>query len=194
DERTFDTLVERLGVPASADRVSLRVASGNDSAYYVVDDAKDSAHLVVHLSDGRATVSGDVSSAGPDASPAGPIDTSPSGHGEASPVAPGDGVRLDGGGDLVLTAFVDDGFGSGFSYRVDLPAKSDAGDVRALTPSLEVCRIPTRCGGEAAYVPADSAPGVFVNASLVACPTSGACEPDRRAATARSAVLDPATP
>jgi hypothetical protein len=56
----------------------------------------------------------------------------------------------------------------GFEYVAELPLIRDDGEYRALSPYLEVCREPFRCGGEAAYIPGEHRDGVSMNATLAA--------------------------
>ncbi|WP_302080792.1 ArnT family glycosyltransferase [Salinibaculum rarum] len=65
-----------------------------------------------------------------------------------------------------LVAYVDSGTLGGFEYVVTVPVDRTRDGYRALTPSLEVCRGPTRCGGEAAYVPGEHREGVSMNATV----------------------------
>lgn len=77
-------------------------------------------------------------------------------------------VAHDGESDLRLVAFVDYGSLGGFEYVTRLPLVRDNGQYRALSPYLEVCRGPARCGGEAAYVPGEHRSGISMNATLSA--------------------------
>ncbi|MEF8906265.1 MAG: glycosyltransferase family 39 protein [Haloarculaceae archaeon] len=75
-------------------------------------------------------------------------------------------VPLERQGSAELRIFVDSGTVDSFSYRVELPIDRGNGSVRALTPALEVCRQPRRCGGEAAYVPGVHRPNVTLEARI----------------------------
>jgi len=76
-------------------------------------------------------------------------------------------VAHDGESPLRLVTFVDYGALGGFEYVVTLPLQED-GEYRALTPYMEVCEVPSRCGGAAAYVPGEHRAGVWMEASLSA--------------------------
>ena len=76
-------------------------------------------------------------------------------------------VAHDGESPLRLVTFVDYGALGGFEYVVTLPLQED-GEYRALTPYMEVCEVPSRCGGAAAYIPGEHRAGVWMEASLSA--------------------------
>ncbi|MFB6107326.1 MAG: ArnT family glycosyltransferase [Haloplanus sp.] len=135
----------RFGVPESVERVSLRLAAADGHAYYVADGSNATVSPSLVVADGRARLRGvrPVGNASADAS---------------VPVAARDELRL--------TVFADYGTGSGFSYRIDLPVATGDGRTRALTPALELCRRPLRCGGGAAYLPNDTRPGVGIDYDL----------------------------
>ena len=65
-----------------------------------------------------------------------------------------------------LVTYVDYGALGGFEYVVTLPVDRTRAGYRALTPSLDVCRSPKRCDGEAAYVPGQHRDGVWMNATI----------------------------
>jgi len=77
-------------------------------------------------------------------------------------------VPAERGENLRLVAYVDYGSLGGFEYVAELPLDRADGEYRALSPYLEVCRVPTRCGGEAAYVPGVHRDGVSMNATVEA--------------------------
>jgi len=77
-------------------------------------------------------------------------------------------VAHEGGEELRLVAFVSYGALGGFEYVAELPLIRENGEYRALSPSLEVCKVPARCGGEAAYVPGEHRDGVSMNATVSA--------------------------
>jgi hypothetical protein len=133
------TLSVTAGVPRYAESVSLRV-SGADSAYAAADPAGDTVAMTVTLTDGRAVVD------------------SPSFDGPA--VVPLEGGTLD------VRVFVDTGTADAFSYDLAVPVETRDGTVRALTPRTEVCRAPTLCGGEAAYVPGSHRDGVSLEVAF----------------------------
>ncbi len=144
-----------LGVPPGAERVSVRVATDRGHAYYAATNPGETMDVRL-VADGGVRLAGEAE---------------PTGSGNASvPLAPRDTVRV--------TAFVDYGSGSGFSYRLEMPVERSNGTVRALTPYAEVCADPRRCGGEAMYVPRESRPGVSVSTRFVggAAATAGGNE------------------
>jgi len=65
-----------------------------------------------------------------------------------------------------LVTYVDYGALGGFEYVVTLPIDRTRDGYRTLTPTLEVCRSPKRCDGEAAYVPGSHRDGVWMNATV----------------------------
>jgi hypothetical protein len=75
-------------------------------------------------------------------------------------------VALDAEEPVTLTAFIDYGSLGSFEYVVDAPIDNRSGSYRILSPRLEVCQSPRRCGGEAAYVPGEHRSGVWMNASV----------------------------
>jgi len=139
------TLDLYLGIPDGVERVSIRLESEHGQAYYVTNGTPLSVgrgstltpSLVV--GDGRARLRG------------------------VTPVSNGTTIPVDERDELQVTAFADYGAGNGFSYRVELPTATADGRTRALTPYLEHCDRPLRCGGEAAYVPESAGPGVSMN-------------------------------
>ena len=75
-------------------------------------------------------------------------------------------VAQEGDEPLRLVTFVDYGALGGFEYVTEWPLVREDGEYRALSPYLEVCRVPDRCGGEAAYVPGQHRTGVSMNATI----------------------------
>jgi hypothetical protein len=134
-----------LGIPAGADRVSMRLSSEEGQTYFVAQGPPDELTVTLHASDGLAWVTGE-----------GVVSVD-----QAT-------VPIDDRDELLLTVFVDYGAGNGFSYRIELPTATTAEGTRALTPYLEVCEVATRCGGEAAYVPESTRPGVSMNVTTTA--------------------------
>ncbi|MEF8783533.1 MAG: glycosyltransferase family 39 protein [Haloarculaceae archaeon] len=122
------------GVPRFAESVSLR-ASTMRNGYAPLRSPGERANLTVTFADGEAVVD----------SPS--IDE--------AVVLPVDGRET-----LDLRLFVDYGSAAGFSYDLAAPVEYRNGTYRALTPRTEVCRSPTRCGGEAAYVPGGHREGI----------------------------------
>jgi hypothetical protein len=77
-------------------------------------------------------------------------------------------VAHDGESDLRLVTYVNYGGLGGFEYVTRLPLVREDGRYRALSPYLEMCQVPSRCGGEAAYVPGEHRAGVSMSATLSA--------------------------
>ena len=73
-------------------------------------------------------------------------------------------------GSIRLDASVEYVTGTAFTYRIALPVERTESGVRALTPRLETCRIESRCGGQAAYVPGSHRDGIDMNVTLSATP------------------------
>ncbi len=140
------TLDATLGVPQGVERASIRLAAGNDSAYYAVNGTPDELPLRLVAADGRARLAGD----------------------RVTVQGENDGVPLPDRGEVTVEVFLDHGAGSGFSYRLALPVESAGDGVRALTPYHEVCQVPDRCGGEAAYLPSRTRAGFSMNVSVEA--------------------------
>ncbi|AZH26598.1 DUF7846 domain-containing protein [Haloplanus aerogenes] len=152
----------QLGIPSGVERVSIRLASEHGQAYYVTNGTQSSVErdstltpsLVV--SDGRARLRG------------------------VTPVSNTTTIPVDERDELQVTAFADYGVGNGFSYRVELPTATEDGRTRALTPYLEHCDRPLRCGDEAAYVPESAGPGVSMDADLYVANATVDAEPATR--------------
>jgi len=129
------TFAARVGLPASADSVSVRL-EGEDGASAVYGArANKNLPLNLTLAGGEATLSG-------------PIERTDTGS-EGT-------IAVSGPTELVLTVFVDVAPGNRLTYRFTLPAEARNGSVRALTADIEACRIARRCGDAAAYVPGES--------------------------------------
>ena len=119
-----------FGVPASADRVSARVATDEGVGYYTVEGTPATLSATLRVASGSASLDGPA--------------VRPVGENATVPVADAD--------EVVVQVFVSDGAG-GFSYRLELPVRRANGTVSALSPYREVCLIAEHCDGEAAYVP-----------------------------------------
>jgi hypothetical protein len=132
-----------LGVPPGVERVSVRLESDADQAYYVTNGTPSVVTPSLVVGDGRARLRG----------------VTTVGEGDAS-------VPVDGRDELQVTVFADYGAGSGFSYRFEVPTATTDERTRALTPYVEVCRQALRCGGEAAYIPGGMRDGVAVETDL----------------------------
>jgi len=118
-----------LDIPSGVERVSVRLASDGGETYYVTNGTPETASMSLVIDDGRARVRG------------------------VTPVSENATISVDDRDELLLVAFADYGVGNGFSYRAELPTATESGQTRALTPYLERCERPLRCGGEAAYIP-----------------------------------------
>jgi hypothetical protein len=132
-----------LGVPADAQSVSVRLESDGGSALYAANGTSPSLPLSLGVDGNRVHLEGPVR---------------PVGDSARVPVSGRETVRL--------VAYVSTGGPDAFSYRLDVPLLVGDGTVRALTPYPEVCTVPDRCDGEAAYVPGAADPGVSVDLSL----------------------------
>lgn len=133
-------MVVTAGVPRFAERVSVRIETeqGHVTTSATAPDGNLSVALAV--SDARVFLTGSDF------------------ENESVPIEERDTVRT--------RLFVDYGTGAGFSYVVSLPVESGDGSVRALSPHLELCQVPHRCGGAATYVPDTRRPGQYLNATL----------------------------
>lgn len=138
-----------LGVPESVESISVRLASADGETYYAANST-DAETLPLTLS----VVSRDAENA------TARLDGLLTAVGNES-------IPLDGHDDLQLVVFLDHGTG-GFSYRFTLPTLVESGQVRVLSPSVEVCRRPARCGGSAAYLPGETRTGVTLDYGLTA--------------------------
>jgi len=132
-----------LGVPAGVQRVSVRLASEEGEAYYAGTPA-GTLDVTLRVADERARLAGGVQAVGDDT------------------------VAVNETDELLVTVFLDYGSGTGFSYRLELPTRHVDGEVRALSPYREACRLPARCGGGAAYIPGQYRSGVWMNVTLAA--------------------------
>ncbi|PSP72391.1 hypothetical protein BRC86_12630 [Halobacteriales archaeon QS_3_64_16] len=138
------SLRARLGIPDSAERVSIRVSTGEEQSYYAARGTPQTLPLRVVASNGEVRVLGPLRQVGEESLPIGSRGT------------------------IAITVFVDQGPGAGFSYDVELPVARENGTIRALSPSVGVCRRPLYCGGSATYVPGATRPGVAVETALQA--------------------------
>jgi len=138
------TMEARMGVPAAATGVSVRVATDEESAYYTAEPTDGAVDLNVTVRDGELSVAGDVTAVGNRT------------------------LQVDGRETVRVSAFVRYGGADGFTYRLSLPVDSGEERVRALSPRVEQCANARACGGAAAYVPSPSRPSVFVTVSMTA--------------------------
>jgi hypothetical protein len=142
------TLEAVLGIPPGARSVTVRLGTDDGSAYYVRDagsgrNGTRRLDLRVRVAERSVALGGDVRGVGNTSLGLGAADTAR------------------------VTAFVDYAAG-GFSYRLDIPTRTDGEGVRALSPRVEYCRNARACGGAAAYVPGAAPKGVFVRTNLSA--------------------------
>jgi hypothetical protein len=129
------------GIPQYAELVSVRVKSDGGTNATTVVDPEERLVVSLDVERDRATLTG-------------PAIEEPL----TVPV---------GGQDTIRTQlFVDYGTGAGFSYGLALPVEPRADDVAVLSPRLELCTVPHRCGGEATYVPSATRPGQSLNTTL----------------------------
>ncbi|WP_254531506.1 ArnT family glycosyltransferase [Natrinema gelatinilyticum] len=131
-----------VGVPSAAESVTVTLTTDQGSATYVLNNASDRTSLRLIATDGSVQLHGtDIEAT------------------ESLPIGDRD--------DVVLDVFVDRGLGGSFSYRLEVPIRTDGGTVRALTPRVERCSGIRDCGGEAASIPEQSPNGVFVRTDIV---------------------------
>jgi hypothetical protein len=107
-----------LDRPAGARETTVRATTDAGSGYLVAD-GDEPLRLTATVADGRVTVAGPT--------------------GDPATVAVGDRDEV------VLEAFVATGPASGFSYRVVFPVARDGDGLRALSPTVRRCPVPTRC-------------------------------------------------
>lgn len=136
-------LENHLGVPASAGDISIRIATDRGYAYYAADDPGKTLDFRLVTTERDAHLAGEVEPLGNASVPIGQRDS------------------------LQVTAFVDHGAGSGFNYRLRMPVERSNGTVGALTPYVEVCHDPRRCGGEAMYISGETRTSVSVETRFV---------------------------
>ena len=130
-----------LGVPSAAETIEVRGSFGPDGDSTVASMPRNGIDATITVADGQATV------------------TSPQFVENLT-------VQRHSNQPFRLVTYVDYGALGGFEYVVTLPVDRVREGYRALTPRLEVCRSPKRCGGEAAYVPGTHREGVRMNATL----------------------------
>ena len=130
-------------MPAAAESVSLRLTTDEGDALYAANGTRDPLPLNLVVDGDRLQLEGPVDRVG---------------DGPGVPVSDRETARL--------VVYVSTGGADAFSYRLDVPLRREAGTVRALTPYAEVCRVPGRCDGEAAYVPGATDDGVSVTTSV----------------------------
>jgi len=130
-----------LGVPRLTETIQVRGSFGENGQSTAANASAEELDITVTVADDRATVQ------------------SPQFTRNLSVTRLGDEP-------LKLVGFVDYGGLGGFEYVVTVPVDRTRGGYRALTPTLEVCRAPSRCDGEAAYVPGHHRNGVDMNVTL----------------------------
>jgi hypothetical protein len=77
-------------------------------------------------------------------------------------------VSHDGQRPLRIVTYVSYGSLGTFEYVTEMPLIREDGQYRALSPYLEVCGAPLRCGGEAAYIPGEHRSGISMDATISA--------------------------
>ncbi|RZV11381.1 dolichyl-phosphate-mannose-protein mannosyltransferase [Natrinema hispanicum] len=130
-----------VGVPSTAEGVTMTVTTDDDSATAVAANVSEETPVRLTVTDESVRIHG-----------ASWDSTEP--------------LPIDDRDDIVVNVFVDQGPGSSFSYRLELPVRTEGDTVRALTPSVERCSSIRDCGGEAAYIPDQSPDGLFVRTEL----------------------------
>jgi hypothetical protein len=150
------TLSLSFGIPQRVESLSIRLAGADGQTYYAANSTA-AGRLPLTLTVTRDRDADDI--------------TDPEHHATATLDGPITSVgnrtiTLDDHESLQLVVFLDYGTGAGFSYRVTLPTLVEYDEVRTLSPSVEVCRNPTRCDGEAAYIPNETREGVVVEYDL----------------------------
>lgn len=117
------TLDVTLPRPEGVSGTTVRVSTAGGSTYLVDEDTEGPLSLSAVVTGDRLSVSGET--------------LAPSG---------GDGsLTLDGTDEVVLEVFVSTGPAGGFSYQVVFPVERTADGVRALSPTVERCSVPSRC-------------------------------------------------
>ncbi|QLG49122.1 ArnT family glycosyltransferase [Natrinema halophilum] len=145
-EHTAGSAVElnaSVGVPSAAESVTVTVTTAEGSSTHVLENTATETTVRLTATDGAVQLHG-------------------TGIETAEP------VRIADRDDVVLDVFADRGPGSSFSYRLEVPIRTDGETVRALTPRVERCSGIRDCGGEAAYIPEQSPDGVFIRTELAA--------------------------
>ena len=133
-----------LGIPDRARSATLRITTDAGSTTVAVTELPSALSLTATADGDTVTVAGD-------------------GLDEPGSVA------LAAREEVVLELFVQTGTSSGFSYRLAFPVASEDGEVRALSPTTEWCRVPTECEPVGLT---DTDEGVFVETSLAADETA----------------------
>jgi len=136
----------RMGLPARADSVSLRVGNGDDARYYSTNDTDGTLNLTLDIAENEANVRGPIRESG----------------------ASNGSLALESETAIDVSVFVDVAPGNRLSYDFTVPVAAENGSVRVLTPDVEACRLAQRCNGAAAYVPGadDLPPWVSVETDL----------------------------
>jgi len=130
-----------VGVPSTAEGVTMTVTTDDDSATAVAANVSEETPVRLTVTDESVRIHG-----------ASWDSTEP--------------LPIDDRDDIVVDVFVDQGPGSSFSYRLELPVRTEDETVRALTPHVERCSSIRDCGGEAAYIPDQSTDSLFVRTEL----------------------------
>ncbi|WP_277555979.1 ArnT family glycosyltransferase [Halobaculum limi] len=117
------SLTATLGRPDGVEATTVRITGDEGSTYLVANDS--GGPLTLHL-----TVDGDTLRASGDAL------ASPSGDAT---------LAVDDVDEVSIEVFVATGPASGYSYQVVFPVEREDGIVRALSPTVERCSVPTQC-------------------------------------------------
>ncbi|WP_430505635.1 ArnT family glycosyltransferase [Haloparvum sp. PAK95] len=109
-----------LGIPDHARSASLRITTDAGSSTVGLSELPSNLALTATADGDAVTVAGD---------------------GLDEP----ESVALEARDEVVIEMFVQTGTSSGFTYRLAFPVASEGGEVRALSPTEEWCRVPTEC-------------------------------------------------
>ncbi|MFB6210966.1 MAG: ArnT family glycosyltransferase [Halobacteriales archaeon] len=137
-------------IPDWIEHVSIHLSAGDAQRYYGLEQRAATSQLTVVL---RST---GVRVTGPAVEPVGNATT----------------VGFNQSDYIGLDIFLNAGAGGGASYRALFPVRRANGTVRTMTPYLELCRSPSWCGGEAAYIPGKTPEGLAIETELTAANTS----------------------
>jgi hypothetical protein len=127
-----------VGLPRAAESVSVRASVGEAGDATATGRPRDGLDGTVTVSDGTLSVE--------------------SPHFVENltvPYEPDEPVKV--------VTFVDYASLGSFEYVLRLPVEQHADGYRALSPHMEVCRVPRLCGGEAAYVPGSHQDRIWMN-------------------------------
>jgi len=129
-----------LGIPQSAEAVNVRASVGESGEATATGRPRDGLDGTVTVSNGAVSV-----------------DSPHFVENLTVPYGPDEPVTV--------VTYVDYGNLGSFEYVLRLPVERHADGYRALSPHMEVCRVPRLCGGEAAYVPGSHSDRIWMNAT-----------------------------